>query len=145
MPAHKIRLEIIELEKKNYHIFIQASVDGQPARFLLDTGASRTVLDATQVLRFVKADKIMLHESKSVGLGVTEMETKAAKLRNLKMGKARVKKMEVAVLDISHVNTTYDLIGIPRIDGVLGSDFLMKYEAVINYAKATLKLSLPSR
>jgi hypothetical protein len=48
--------------------------------------------------------------------------------------------MEVAVLSISHVNTTYQLLNIPKIDGVLGSDFLMKYKAVIDYDKGILRL-----
>jgi hypothetical protein len=78
-----------------------------------------------------------------VGLGVSEMETKVAKLKDLKIGKAEFKELEVAVLDIAHVNETYRLIEIPEIDGVLGSDFLMKYDAVINYNKAILKITLP--
>jgi hypothetical protein len=142
MPAYKIPIEILEIEKKNFHLFIDLTIKGEPARLLVDTGASKTVFDAAKILRFVKEEKIESHESKSVGLGVSEMETRVARLKNLKLGKTHVSKLEVAVLDISHVNTTYNQIEIPEIDGVLGSDFLMKYKAVINYEKATLKISL---
>jgi predicted aspartyl protease len=143
MASYKIKIDVREIEKKNYHLFIDLKVGGKPCRLLLDTGASKTVLDAGQILKFVKEDKIKLHESKSVGLGVSEMETKVAKLKDLKIGKAEFKELEVAVLDIAHVNETYRLIEIPEIDGVLGSDFLMKYDAVINYNKAILKITLP--
>jgi hypothetical protein len=143
MASYKIKIDVREIEKKNYHLFIDLKIGGKPCRLLLDTGASKTVLDAGRILQYVQADKIKLHESKSVGLGVSEMETKVAKLKDLKIGKAEFKELEVAVLDIAHVNETYRLIEIPEIDGVLGSDFLMKYDAVINYNKAILKITLP--
>lgn len=141
MPSYKIPVEIIEIEKKNFHLFINLKVGGKPCRLLLDTGASKTVFDALRVLKFVKEDKVKLHESKSVGLGVSEMETKIARLKDICVGKAEFRRLEVAVLDIAHVNETYRMINIPEIDGVLGSDFLMKYKAVIHYGNATLRIS----
>ncbi|MES2558721.1 MAG: retropepsin-like aspartic protease [Bacteroidota bacterium] len=137
---HTIPLDIIELEPQNYHIFINIEIEGNTCRMLVDTGASKTVFDADRVLRFVKADKIKPNESKSVGLGVADMETKVVTLRNIAMKKFTSKKMEVAILPLQHVNTTYELLNIPLIDGVLGSDFMVKYNAVINIGKSYLKL-----
>jgi hypothetical protein len=140
MPSYKIKIDVREIEKKNYHLFVDLKIGKHACRLLLDTGASKTVFDAGRILRFVKEDKVKLHESKSVGLGVSEMETRVARLKDIKIGKAEFKKWEVAVLPIGHVNETYRLIDVPEIDGVLGSDFLMKHEAVINYTKGTLKI-----
>jgi hypothetical protein len=128
---YKIALDIIELEKWNYHVFVELQIGEKKCRLLLDTGASKTVFDAEKILRFVKEIKIKANESKSVGLGVSEMETRVVDLKKLQFSKLFIKKMEVAILPISHVNTTYKALNIPEIDGVLGSDFLMKYEAVI--------------
>lgn len=141
MSSHKIELDIVELEKKNFHLFINLVINQEKCRLLLDTGASKTVMDNERVLRFIKAAKVKAHESKSVGLGVTEMETKVASLPNWQMGKLKLKQFKVAVLPIGHVNQTYQLLNIPPIDGVLGSDFLMKYNAVIHYPKSILKLT----
>ena len=44
------------------------------------------------------------------------------------------------MLDLSHVNQSYEQIGLKPIDGVLGSDVLLKYNAVIDYEKKILKL-----
>ena len=55
------------------------------------------------------------------------------KLKNLTIGKLSFAKLEVAVLPIAHVNETYRQINLPPIDGVIGSDFFMKYKAIINY------------
>lgn len=135
---HKIKLDVRELEKKTYHLFVSLTIKGKPCRLLLDTGASKTVFDAERVLQYVSKKKFKANESKSVGLGVAEMETQVVNLKQVKIKKCTIAKMEVAVLPIAHVNETYHKIGFPPIDGVLGSDFLMKSKAVINYRTQTL-------
>ncbi len=141
MSSHKINITILEIEKKNYHLFVQLTIGKKVARLLLDTGASKTVFDSKRVLKFVKKKNMKVNKSKSVGLGTSEVETKIVEINNLKFGTLVVKKMEIAVLDLSHVNYSYEEIKLPKIDGVLGSDFLMKYKAIINYPKAFLKLT----
>ena len=136
---YNIKLDIIEIEKHNFHLFIELNIAEKQCRLLLDTGASKTVFDTEKVLRFVKEVKIKANESKSVGLGVSAMETKVVNLKKVQIGKLSIKKMEVAVLSIAHVNTTYQILNIPEIDGVLGSDFLMKYAAVIDCGKMVMK------
>jgi hypothetical protein len=138
---HKLKLDVAEIEKKNYHLFIHLTIKGKPCRLLLDTGASKTVFDKDRVLQYTTKSKVKSNKSKSVGLGVSEMETFAVTLNDVKAGKLSIKKLAVAVLEIGHVNLTYSHLNLPQIDGVLGSDFLMKYNAVIDYKSSTLKLS----
>jgi hypothetical protein len=140
MSNYKIELEIVELERKNFHLFVNVIINKIEGRLLVDTGASKTVMDSERVLRFIKQDKVKPNESKSVGLGVTEMETHIASLPKFRIGKLELNKYKVAVLPLGHVNSTYSMLQIPPIDGVLGSDFLMKYKAVIDYSKSVLKL-----
>jgi uncharacterized 2Fe-2S/4Fe-4S cluster protein (DUF4445 family) len=45
-----------------------------------------------------------------------------------------------AVLDLAHVNQAYELLQLPPIDGVMGSDILMQYLATINLKKMELSL-----
>jgi hypothetical protein len=137
---HKIKIEIREIDRRNYHLFINLTVNDKPCRLLIDTGASKTVFDSERILQFVKPEKITEQELKSVGLGVEDMQTQSAKVKRIKLGKLTLSKLEVAVLPIGHVNNTYQQVQLPPIDGVLGSDFLMKYKAVINYPKAILHL-----
>ena len=65
---YKIKMEVCELEKKNYHLFIALKIGNKTARLLVDTGASKTVFDSERVLQFVKEKKIKTNDSKSVGL-----------------------------------------------------------------------------
>lgn len=140
MASHKIKIIIEEIEKKNYHLFIELEIGEKASRLLLDTGASKTVFDKEKVLKFVTEKKIRKHESKSVGLGVSNVETRIVKLKNLRFGNMKMDKIEVAVLDLDHVNQTYKLMKLKEIDGVLGSDFLMKYKAIINYEKRLMTI-----
>lgn len=137
---YTVPIDIIELEANSFHVFIDITIHGKSCRLLLDTGASKTVFDTERILRFVTPEDIRPHESKSVGLGVTDMETGIVTLRNIALNKFTKRKMEVAVLPIGHVNNSYQLLKIPAIDGVLGSDFMVKYMAVINLRKKQLTL-----
>jgi len=137
----KAKLEILEIETGNYHLFVQLLVCGMPCRLLVDTGASKTVFDADRILSFVKQNQIKENPAKSIGLGTNAMETFTSMLSDMRIGQLYIKKWEVAVLPINHVNETYALAQIPAIDGVLGSDILMKYQATINYKKAQIKFN----
>jgi hypothetical protein len=48
--------------------------------------------------------------------------------------------MPAIVLDLSHVNKSYEMIGLKPIDGVIGSDLLMKLKARIDFLAKTLKI-----
>jgi hypothetical protein len=141
MPIFTIPIEIIEIDKGNYHVFLNLQINKIICRLLLDTGASKTVMDTERVHSFLEIkDSVQSHHTKSVGLGVSELETQIATLRRWKMNQFKLRKFEVAILPIAHVNETYHTINLPPIDGVLGSDFLVKYNAIINYKKQVLKL-----
>ena len=50
---------------------------------------------------------------------------------------------DAAVLDISDeeaINTSYEMIKLPPIDGVLGGDLLRKYQAVLSYRLKKIRL-----
>lgn len=145
MPTRSIPLEIIEIDKGNFHVFVNLKINKISCRMLLDTGASKTVMDTERVHAFLSAkDQVQSHHTKSVGLGASELDTYVATLRNWEMNKFLLRKFEVAILPIAHVNTTYQSINLAPIDGVLGSDFLVKYRAIINYKKQLMKLEKKS-
>jgi hypothetical protein len=140
MPRYKVDLIISEIEKENYHLFVRIKIGKLGSLLMLDTGASKTVFDKHGILKFVNAKNIRTIDSRSVGLGNIDSETQVVKVKKVKVGKKRSVDLEVAILDLSHVNQSYTQLNLPNIDGVLGSDFLMKYKAIINYDKKTLSV-----
>ena len=61
-------------------------------------------------------------------------------IKKLKIGELVITDYVTVLLDLSHVNESYEMKNFSAIDGVLGGDILMKYKAVINYSKLEMKL-----
>lgn len=119
-------------------------VNGIAARMLVDTGASRSVFDGQRLKRFFPDENPELEENqqKSTGLGARDMMSQALFLDILKIGELVIRNYPAVVLEMSHVNQSYEELGLPPIDGVLGSDILMKYGARIDYRKMILRINL---
>lgn len=139
-----IQLLHLDLEAEGCHLFINATLNGKAARLLLDTGASKTVFDLNRISRFVRKKKAGFDtfEKQSTGLGTSSMESLYTTAKEFSIDKLSIKNFCVILLNMKHVNHSYKMIGAEPIDGVLGSDLLNKYQAVIDYKKMILKLSI---
>jgi predicted aspartyl protease len=138
-----IPLELLNIEGDGYHLMIQAGVNGKSVRMLVDTGASKTVFDKQrlQAILHEGADEDFEDmEQLSTGLGTNSMQGQVAVLDSFRLGEAEIKEFPVVVLDMNHVNQSYEMIGDQGIDGVLGSDILKKYDSVIYFKKKVLKI-----
>ena len=133
-------IEIFPIEDDGYHLKITLFINGNPARMILDTGASRTVFDETRVGVFVDKNYIEGQDRLSTGLGTNTMESKQVMLDEFQIGELTIKDYNAAVLDLTHVNQSYERLALKPIDGVLGSDILFDYKAVIDYEKRELVL-----
>jgi len=133
-------IELLFIEDAGYHLLVKAKVNGKAATLLIDTGASKTVFDKGRILRFTDEKNFRQLEKLSTGLGTSRMETQSAILKKFQLGKLSLSLFETIVIDLSHVNLTYAKLDLPAIDGVLGSDLMVKYHALIDYRKKELKL-----
>jgi len=139
-----IPISLFEIEEDGFHLFIEAEVNGNKALLLVDTGASKTVFDKTKIIQLLglnqEEPEFEPSPHLSAGLGTNTMESNLVTLDRLQIGDLVLTDFEAVVLDINHVNISYDMLGHSGIDGVLGSDILKLYDAVIYYKKKMLKL-----
>ena len=135
-----IPLQIIDLHEDGFHPLINISIFGKPFILVLDTGASKTAFDETMLLQAHGQAVVTLSDKLSTGLGTTTMASSTAIITDFYIGSLLIDVFEVAVLDFSTINIAYRQLGYPDVLGVLGGDILMKYKAVINYGKQTIKL-----
>ena len=135
-----IPINVLKLED-GYHLLVNIRVNGKPARLLIDTGASKTVFDKTRSARFISSKSFEKHDKLSTGLGTSTMKSHLALIEKISLGKIDIKNYKTVVIDLSHVNIAYGQLKQKPIDGVLGSDILKKYRAVIDYGKRKLVLS----
>jgi hypothetical protein len=135
-----IPLNIIDLHGDGFHPVLDIVLFNKPFKVVLDTGASRTAFDRDLLIQANEMANIIASERLSTGLGTNTMESATAVIENIWIGDMMIPEMEVAVLDLSAINIAYRELGHPEVLGVLGSDVLMKYKAVIDFGKNLLLL-----
>jgi predicted aspartyl protease len=130
----KSKLKIISIKGDGYHCIMNCRINKEfKSRMLLDTGASRTILDFNFVNEIGLADQLKESEEKATGLGTNSMQGHRMILPELKIGKLVLKNIEIGILDLSIVNSSYNMIGLPPIHGAIGGELLKKLKAVISY------------
>lgn len=135
----KIAIKILKLDD-GFHLVLSIRVNGKPARMVLDTGASKTVFDKTNIKKFLKLEKFESHDKLSTGLGTNDMKSHLVVIKKMKVGEINISDYKSVVIDLSHVNNAYLHMKQKPIDGILGSDILRKYKAVIDYSEGMLLL-----
>lgn len=136
----EIPLQIIELEKDNYHILIEGEfLDKTTASWIIDTGASKSVLDENQKDYYEILDSDNEDDYHSAGINQGMMETSVGKLFFLKFGELEITHHKVALIDLNHVNDIYGKYTHCRIAGLLGGDILMQYKCRIDYDSKTIQ------
>ncbi len=114
-------------------------VNKKVANVIIDTGASKTVFDKTRIEKYVTEKTFEKHDSLSSGLGTNTMQSEQVFIKKIKIGELEIENYKTILLDLSHVNKSYEQIGLKPVDGVLGSDILLTYNAIIDYEKKVLK------
>jgi predicted aspartyl protease len=128
------KLKIISIKGDGYHCIINCRINKKfKARMLLDTGASRTILDLQLINELGMKDQLKETEEKATGLGTNSMQGHQLILPELKIGKLVLKNIHIGILDLSMVNMSYNSIGLPPIHGAIGGELLKKLKAVVSY------------
>lgn len=136
----ELPLQIIELEHENYHILIEGKFnDNTSASWIIDTGASKTVLDLNLDSFYEKLEPENDEDYQSAGINQGMMETSVGKMESLWFGDLEIEAHKVALIDLNHVNEIYSKYTSRRITGLLGGDILMRYKCVIDYDRKTIQ------
>lgn len=136
----KIAIELIELESYNYHLLICSRFnDGETAYWVIDTGASKSVFDIN-LAEFILSEEEGTEDLHAANMSEEPLKTSLGILKPLLFGKLKVDNMKVALMDMNHINELYQKVSDYKICGLLGSDFLLKYNAVIDYKKRVMVL-----
>ncbi len=135
-----IPFEFINLDEESNHVMLRGTLNGSACRMILDTGASRTVADLSFIKNTFPETFLESNEQLSAGLGTNTMESHFFMAEELTIGDKVVASQFLAVIDLSHVNETYRMLGIPEVQLILGSDILKAHKAIIDYGGKQLIL-----
>ena len=132
-----IKLEPIKLSDGGMHILLKIVVDKQELRFVLDTGASHSVMDIEWAKNNLSEDEINRMDDPAQGIG-SSVEVHKAIVSEIKIGELELKDKTIALIDFSAINSIYAKEGLEEVQGILGGDILFDYSAIIDYAKMEL-------
>lgn len=141
MKKNIISFKLLRIDKTGYHPICTLVINGKKGRFVIDTGASKTVMDTNRILLFADKKGIKKHHELSTGLGTSSMPSSLIFIPSLKIGTLELKNVEMVLLDLSHVNATYELLNHKAIDGVLGNDILKNLGAIISFPAKTITIN----
>ena len=137
----EVPINIISIEGDGFHLIAEGLINGKSARFVVDTGASRTVFDKERILAYIDNPEFNEKEGLSAGIGGTDISSFIFKLEELSFGELSVKDYQAVAMDLSNVNNSYAMLNIPPVEGVLGGDLLYKHKAVISYKLKKMRLT----
>ncbi len=138
---YKIPIEIVELESENYHLMVRSVFeDGTNGNWIIDTGASKSVFDKN-LAEYCLVSEDETEELYSAGISDEPMTTAMGYMKIFSLDRFKVENMKVALLDLTHINEVYAKAADLKICGLMGSDFLLEYNAVIDYRRKRLVLS----
>jgi len=131
----KIKLK----QNKTNYLIAKGIVNGKKVSFIIDTGASSSMIDKKW------ADKLNLKLSKSngkaAGYGSASFDLSIIKKLEIELGDKVFKISKAMCTDLSNVNKSLKRDGAKPIVGLIGADILIKYKAIIDYDKMTMKLT----
>lgn len=136
-----VNIEILNLNDDGFHPLVEVVLFDQNFKAVIDTGASRTVLDKTTIETYVDETTLLISDKLSTGLGTNSMESYTLLVKQIQIGDLSIDDIEVAVLDLSTINTAYETLSVTPVIGVIGGDILVRYNAIINYPLKKISFS----
>ena len=122
-----------EYERRGNHIFVDGTLNGKDATYMIDTGADNSLL------HLWAADKYECEvgpmDKKVYGIG-GEAPAAVTKIAELTMGEAKVTNRKVLATDMTRSERDDDLDYV----GIFGADFMRELDAVITYKESRVFL-----
>ena len=140
MKETELPISIMKISD-GYHLVINIKVDGNTARMVVDSGASGTIFDAKRITKLVKNPAIT-NETTKASTASGEIEQKHMQIDLMQFNELSIQKQTVTLIDLKELNNTYKKHKLKPIDGILGSDILVKHKAVIDLEQKELYLLL---
>ena len=137
----EVPMQLLDIEGDGFHIMIKGTIHGKEARFLIDTGASRSVFDPKTITSFIDNLQFEKKEGMTAGVGSSDLESSTFIIDHLSIGELEITDYEGVALDLENIHEMYAKLHLPHIDGIIGGDLLHKYKSVINYRSKKLRLT----
>jgi len=121
-----------------FNLYVNGSINGEPAKLMVDTGSFATLLHDPFVRRMRIATRETQFNSSAVNL--KERGLRIARIRKLSVGSVDIIGKEVGVIDLGGLIHGGLLRGSPPVAGLLGGEILNRHHGIIDFGSRTLYL-----
>ncbi len=125
---------------KGWNLYVDSKLNGKPAQLMIDTGAFTTLIHRP----FVREMRLKTRDTPymSGAVNLDQRGLQLAVIRRFAVGPYLVKGKEVGVMNLDGLIHGDLLEGKPPVAGLLGSEFLRRNNAIIDFGNRTLSLKL---
>jgi predicted aspartyl protease len=134
---HGLRAVPIQVSD-GFNLYVNGSVNGEPAKLMVDTGSFATLLHRSFVRRMRIPTRNTAFSSSAVNL--KERGVGVAWIRRLSVGSVDIVGKEVGVVDLEGLIHRGMLQGSPPVAGLLGAEILKRHHGIIDFGTRTLYL-----
>ena len=122
----------------DFNLYVNGSINGKPAKFMVDTGSFATLLHRSFVRRMRIATRETPYSSSAVNL--KDRGLRVAKIRKLSVGSVDIIGKDIGVIDLGGLIHDGLLEGSPPVAGLLGAETLRRHRGIIDFGTRTLYL-----
>lgn len=108
---------------------ISVNINKISAIFLLDTGASTSVIDLRKIDKFTSVKPLKSLSTSSIN---KEIDTYQVKINEFSIGKSILTNKEFNIIDLINLNNTLSTNNLNVIDGILGNDVIFELVSKID-------------
>jgi predicted aspartyl protease len=122
----------------SFNLYVNTSINGTPARLMVDTGAFATLLHQP----FVRQMQIPTRETEfsSTAVNLKQRGVQVARIKRLSLGNVNIMGKEVGVIDLEGLIHSGLLEASPPVAGLLGAEILRQHHGIIDFGTRTLYL-----
>ena len=136
----KIPFQVIELESQSYHIVVNGKIDDLEITFIIDSGASRTIIDKCYADTLEKLN-LGTDNPIATGLAAEQIPVELYNISQLTLDGVTFKDTQVLTADLNPINEVYSNITGQKIGGLIGCDFLLSNIKAIDFKRKCLTVS----
>jgi hypothetical protein len=137
----RIPFKIIELENHSYHILVEGKIDDVDLTLIIDTGASRTIIDKCYANKYEKIT-VGVEKPMATGFSAEQIPVELFTISRLTLEGVLFENIESLTADLSAINEVYSNLTGKKIGGLIGCDFLLSKVKSINFNRKFLTISV---
>lgn len=142
-PLTVVPLIPYRMDARGIHLVVDVRRGRQRLRFLIDSGASNTVVDLSKIRPHDAHPHDSALQIQTAAAEGSRQNAPLVRMKGIKLGEITLPAWDVAGMDFSGIRSAYKSLALKPVSGILGGDVLQYYRARLDYGQHQLELFQP--